>query len=90
VLSVDRQVGVKWKLVSCKERSSWKSATIQKGLESGSRGLAIVRSRYQATASKDIAGWKRLNVCSSDLRSVEISDGAIIKYSYEIYVWICR
>jgi hypothetical protein len=28
----------------------------------GSRGVAIVRSRYQATASEDTAGWKDL-VC---------------------------
>jgi hypothetical protein len=77
---------VKWPLVSCKKRRSWKGATIQRGLESGSRGLATVRSRYHTTTSEDTAGWKRLDVCSGDLRNVEISDGAIMKYSYEIYV----
>jgi hypothetical protein len=33
-------------------------AAIQKGLEPGSRGIAIVRSRYQATTGEDNAGWK--------------------------------
>jgi hypothetical protein len=27
----------------------------------------IVRSRYQETSGKNIAGWRKLNVCSSDL-----------------------
>jgi hypothetical protein len=37
---------------------------------SESRGIATVRNRYQATNSEDIAGWKRLSVCASDLLSV--------------------
>jgi hypothetical protein len=36
-----------------KKRDSWKGEAIQKGLEHGSRRLAIVRSRYQGTAGKD-------------------------------------
>jgi hypothetical protein len=40
-------------------------ATVQRGLEPGSRGIAIVRSRYQATTSEDTAGWKRLSVWKS-------------------------
>jgi hypothetical protein len=39
---------------------SWKGAAIKTELESGSRELAIVRSRYQAATSKDTAGWKTL------------------------------
>jgi hypothetical protein len=31
---------------------------MQVGLEHGSRGMAIVRSRYQATSSEDTEGWK--------------------------------
>jgi hypothetical protein len=45
-----------------RKRGSWKGAAIQRGLEHGSRRIAIVRSRCQATAV-----WKRLAVCSSDL-----------------------
>jgi hypothetical protein len=55
-----------WELVSCK-RGTWKEAAIQRGLEPGSRGRAIVRSSYQATTSEETAGWKKLSVCSSDL-----------------------
>jgi hypothetical protein len=33
-------------------------AAVQRGLEPGSRGITIVRSRYQATTNEDIAGWK--------------------------------
>jgi hypothetical protein len=62
---------------------SWKGAAIQSGLEHGSRGIAIVRSRYQANTIEDTAGWKRLGVCESDLWSVEIRDGAVIKCNYE-------
>jgi hypothetical protein len=32
---------------------SWKRATIQRELEHGRRGMAIVRSRYQETTSRD-------------------------------------
>jgi hypothetical protein len=39
---------------------SWKGATIWRGLEHGSRGISIVRSRYQATTSKVSAGWNNL------------------------------
>jgi hypothetical protein len=54
-------------LGSVRKRDSLKGAAIQRGLEHGSRGIAIVRSRYQATASEDTAGWKRLSRCSSDV-----------------------
>jgi hypothetical protein len=43
-----------------RKRGSWKEDAVQRGLEPGSRGLAIVRSLYQATTSEDTAGWKRL------------------------------
>jgi hypothetical protein len=45
----------------------WKGATIQKGLKAGRRGIALVRSRYQATTIEDTADSKRLSVSSSDL-----------------------
>jgi hypothetical protein len=32
-----------------------------------SKGIAIVRSRYQEATSEDTADWKRLSVCDSDL-----------------------
>jgi hypothetical protein len=41
---------------------SWNGAAVQRGLGPGSRGITIVRSRYQATTREDIAGWKRLSV----------------------------
>jgi hypothetical protein len=40
----------------------WKGAAAHRGLEPESRGIAIVRSRYEATSSEDTVGWKRLNV----------------------------
>jgi hypothetical protein len=42
----------------------WKGTAVQRGLEAGSRGIAIVRSRYQTNTrtSEDTAGWKRLSV----------------------------
>jgi hypothetical protein len=40
-------------------------------------------SHYQATTSEDTAGWKRLSICFSDMWSVEISDGIIMKCSHE-------
>jgi hypothetical protein len=36
-----------------RKAGSLKRAAIQRGSEPGSRGIAIVRSRYQATTSKD-------------------------------------
>jgi hypothetical protein len=67
---------------------SSKGAAIQTGLQPGSRGTAIVRSHYQATTNEDTAGWKRLSVYCSELKSVEISDGAIIKCNYELCVQV--
>jgi hypothetical protein len=46
-------------------------AAVQRGLEPGSRGLAIVRSRYQATTTENTAG--------SDLGCMEISDDSVNK-----------
>jgi hypothetical protein len=58
-----------WEAV--KKRESWKGyrkgAVIQRGLEHGSRGIAVVRNRYQGTSSEDTAGWKRFSMCCSDL-----------------------
>jgi hypothetical protein len=53
-------------------KKSWKGAAVHRRLEAGSRGRAIVRSRYQATTSEHTAGWKYLSVsvmviCSYDL-----------------------
>jgi hypothetical protein len=52
---------------SVKKGVSWKGAAIQRRLERGSRIISIVRRRYQGKAGEDIAGWKRLSVCASDL-----------------------
>jgi hypothetical protein len=46
--------------------SSWKRVVIQRGLEHRSRGIAIVRSRYEATTGEETADWKRPSVCWSD------------------------
>jgi hypothetical protein len=43
-----------------KERFSWKGAAVRKGIEPGSRGIAVVRSRHQATTIEDTAVWKNL------------------------------
>jgi hypothetical protein len=34
-------------------------ATIQRGLGHGSRGIAIIRSHFQAATSENTTGWKR-------------------------------
>jgi hypothetical protein len=52
--------GVIYVREAVKKMDSWKGAAVQRGLEPGRRGLAIVRSRYQAATSEDIAGWKAL------------------------------
>jgi hypothetical protein len=39
---------------------SWKGAAVQEVLEHGSRGLAIIRSRYRAITCDGTAGQKRL------------------------------
>jgi hypothetical protein len=41
---------------------SWKGAADHRGLEPGSREIAIIRSLYQETSSEDTAGWKRLRI----------------------------
>jgi hypothetical protein len=50
---------------SVKKRGSWKGVAVQRGLEPGSRELAIVRSRYQTTSSEDTASWKTCKVWKS-------------------------
>jgi hypothetical protein len=42
---------------SVKKRDSWE-ATVQRGQESGRKGLALVRRSYQAVTSEDTAGRK--------------------------------
>jgi hypothetical protein len=37
---------------------SWKRAAVQRELDPGSRGIAIVRSHYQETSSENIADWE--------------------------------
>jgi hypothetical protein len=41
-----------------KKRNKWKEDVFQKELERGSRGITVVRSRYQKTSSENTAGWK--------------------------------
>jgi hypothetical protein len=43
-----------------KKRVSWKGVAVQKGLQTGNRGIAIVRNCYQGTAGVDRASCKRL------------------------------
>jgi hypothetical protein len=78
--------GTVWGNQSVARVLSWKGAAFQRGLEPGSRGMTIVRSRYQETASGDYDRLRTLGVCFSDLKNVEISDGAIFKCYYELCV----
>jgi hypothetical protein len=55
------------RMLDLKHWGSWKGTAVQRGLEPGSRGIAIVRTRYQAIASEDTASWKRLSECYSYL-----------------------
>jgi hypothetical protein len=41
----------------CEEMFSWMGAAVERGHETGSRGITIVKRRYQATTSEDSAGW---------------------------------
>jgi hypothetical protein len=52
-----------WEFV--RKRSSKKKAAVQRGIEPGSRGIVVVRSRHQATTEEDTAGWKRLVKCGN-------------------------
>jgi hypothetical protein len=54
-----------WELVVTE--LNWKGAAIHRVLEPGSRGLATVRSRYQAATGEDTAGWKRCKVLKSEM-----------------------
>jgi hypothetical protein len=51
-LLTDRQSVAMWLW----RRSSWKGATVQRGLEHRSRGIAVVRNSYQETYNEDTAG----------------------------------
>jgi hypothetical protein len=50
-----------------RKRDSWKGASVHRGLEHGSRGIATVGSRHQATTGEDTAGWKRLVNCGNQI-----------------------
>jgi hypothetical protein len=66
-----------------KKRPSYKSrkrATVQRGLEPGSRGIATVRTRYQATTSEDTGGWKG----QRDFVKCGNSDSVIIICSFDL------
>jgi hypothetical protein len=52
-------------------------------LSAGSWKICTVNVRYQETAVEDTEGWRRISVCSNDLWSVEIGDGAVITCNYE-------
>jgi hypothetical protein len=41
-----------------RRRAIVRGAAVQRGLEPGSRRLAIVGSRYQVTTTEDTEGWK--------------------------------
>jgi hypothetical protein len=58
---------VKLRLSVVKRADSCKGGAVQRELEHGSRRIATLRYRYQKTSSEDTAGWKRLNVCCSDM-----------------------
>jgi hypothetical protein len=62
------------------ETRSWKGAAVQTGLEPGSRGIAIVRSRYQATTSEDTVAWKR----QRDFAKCVNCDSGIVICSYNL------
>jgi hypothetical protein len=47
-----------WALVNC-NRGSRKGAAVQRGLQHGSIGIAIVRSRYKEKPSEYTAGFAR-------------------------------
>jgi hypothetical protein len=44
----------------------WMGAAVQRELHPGSRGIAIVSSRYQLPTNKDTASWKIFGVWPSD------------------------
>jgi hypothetical protein len=47
---------------SLKKRVSWEGVAIHRGLKYGRRRIYTVRSRYQGTAGKDTAVWKKLGM----------------------------
>jgi hypothetical protein len=56
----DIMTGTFWGNQSVARMLSWKRAAIQRGSESGSRGIAIVRSRYQKMIRGDCNGLRTL------------------------------
>jgi hypothetical protein len=51
-------------------RGSWKEAAIQRGLDDGNRGTAIVRRHYQEMSSEDTADLERISVICKVWKSV--------------------
>jgi hypothetical protein len=64
--------------VSCNRRS-WKGAAFQRRFEPESRGIAIVRSRCQATTSENTVGRKE-----GDFIKCGNSDSVIAICSYDL------
>jgi hypothetical protein len=62
----------------CKKKRQLKGAAVQRELEPRSRGLAIVRSRYQATISEDTAGWKILSLILQNVEIAVVLHGIVI------------
>jgi hypothetical protein len=52
-------------------------AAVQRGLEPGSRGIAIVRSRYRETYGEDTEDWERFVKCGN-------SDSVTVICSYDL------
>jgi hypothetical protein len=53
------------------------------GLERGSRGITIVRNRYQKTFNEDTEGWK--NIFRSSDCKLKIAIVLIVIRSYDLY-----
>jgi hypothetical protein len=64
--------------------SNRESVSSRQGRYHGRKIISIVRSRYQANTSEDTASWKRLAVCSSDLKIVENGERVIVICSYDM------
>jgi hypothetical protein len=64
-------------------KASLKGAAVQRGLEHGSRGIAIVRSRCTQLLMNILRAVKDL---TCDLYSVEFSGGVVIKCNYGLCI----
>jgi hypothetical protein len=53
-----------------RKADSWKEAGIQRGLESGGRGIAVVRNRYQERSINKLRTLMCVCVCNSNLQRV--------------------